>query len=63
MCPPVDPIPGIDSKVESLGCYSGLYKSDRVRVFYPHDPEQIKAIFAGACERGQRVTLRADLPK
>ncbi len=59
MCPPVDPIPGIESKVESLGCYSGLYKSDRVRVFYPHDPEQIKAIFAGASERGQRVTLRA----
>ena len=59
MCPPVDPIPGIDSKVESLGCYSGLYTSDDVRVFYPDDPGQIHTIFARARQKRLRVTFRA----
>ena len=56
---PVDAIPGVDSKVESLGCYSGLYEADGVRVFYPDNPEQICKIFARAREKQLEVTFRS----
>ena len=56
---PVDEIPGVDSKLETLDCYSGLYKAKKVRVFYPDDPEQIRTIFARARERRLEVTFRS----
>lgn len=53
-----DPLSGITSTEEELGCYSELY-SVRARVFVPADVEELRRIFAYAREGGRRVTLRA----
>ena len=55
MSPQVDRVP---SKVETLGCYSGLYEVEQVRVFYPRNPEQVCLIFDHAREHGLKVTFR-----
>jgi decaprenylphospho-beta-D-ribofuranose 2-oxidase len=53
-----DPLSGITSTEEELGCYSELY-SARARVLVPADIEELRRIFACAREGGRRVTLRA----
>lgn len=52
-----DPLSGITSTEEELGCYSELY-SARARVFVPADIEELRRIFAYAREGGRRVTIR-----
>ena len=53
-----DPLSGILSTEEKLGCYSGLY-SARARVLAPADVHELRRIFACAIETGRRVTLRS----
>ena len=59
MAPAADTISEVHSRIETLGCYSGLYTRERVRVFYPDDAGQIKEIFAMARAEDLEVTIRS----
>jgi decaprenylphospho-beta-D-ribofuranose 2-oxidase len=56
--PPLDgALAGIETVVEVVGCYSGLY-SEKVRVLKPATECQLERIFAHAAQNNLRVTIR-----
>ena len=52
-----DQFPDVPSRIERLGCYSGLYSTE-ARVFYPETVDHVREVFQFAKENGCRVTIR-----
>jgi decaprenylphospho-beta-D-ribofuranose 2-oxidase len=56
--PHPDPFPpGIETRFEKLGCYSGLHSTE-AQVFYPTNLDQLRELFTYAKDHDCRVTLR-----